>query len=86
MAIDWGERRIGLAISDPSGIIATPAGVIVRKVLSGRRIVCAAPAYIARHGAPRVPQDLHAHRCITIGDSRLLQLVVHAEPSAGAPS
>ena len=32
MAIDWGERRIGLAISDPSGIIATPAGVIERRV------------------------------------------------------
>ena len=31
MAIDWGERRIGLAISDPSGVIATPAGVILRK-------------------------------------------------------
>lgn len=35
MAIDWGERRIGLAISDPSGTIATPAGVIVRK--AGKR-------------------------------------------------
>jgi len=23
LAVDWGERRIGLAISDPSGIIAT---------------------------------------------------------------
>jgi putative Holliday junction resolvase len=32
MAIDWGERRIGLALSDPSGMIATPAGVIVRRV------------------------------------------------------
>ncbi|MEP6620157.1 MAG: Holliday junction resolvase RuvX [bacterium] len=31
MAIDWGERRIGLAISDPAGIIASPAGVIERK-------------------------------------------------------
>jgi putative Holliday junction resolvase len=35
MAIDWGERRIGLAVSDPSGIIATPAGVIVRR--AGKR-------------------------------------------------
>ena len=35
MAIDWGERRIGLAISDPSGLIATPAGIIVRK--TGKR-------------------------------------------------
>ena len=31
MAIDWGERRIGLAISDPSGTIASPAGIIERK-------------------------------------------------------
>ncbi len=35
MAIDWGERRIGLALSDPSGMIATPAGVIVRR--AGKR-------------------------------------------------
>ena len=31
LAVDWGERRIGLAISDPSGIIASPAGVIERR-------------------------------------------------------
>jgi putative holliday junction resolvase len=31
LAVDWGERRIGLALSDPSGTIATPAGVIVRR-------------------------------------------------------
>ncbi len=35
MAIDWGEKRIGLAISDPLGIIASPAGVIVRR--AGKR-------------------------------------------------
>jgi putative Holliday junction resolvase len=35
MAIDWGERRIGLAISDPLGIIASPAGVILRR--AGKR-------------------------------------------------
>ena len=32
LAIDWGERRIGLAISDPTGTIASPAGVIERRV------------------------------------------------------
>jgi putative holliday junction resolvase len=32
LAVDWGERRIGLALSDPSGTIATPAGVIVRRI------------------------------------------------------
>ncbi|HEY2162791.1 MAG TPA: Holliday junction resolvase RuvX [Gemmatimonadaceae bacterium] len=31
MAIDYGERRVGLAISDPTGTIASPAGTIVRR-------------------------------------------------------
>ena len=35
MAIDWGERRIGLAISDPRGVIASPAGFIPRR--AGKR-------------------------------------------------
>ena len=35
LAIDWGERRIGLALSDPSGMIASPAGVIERR--AGKR-------------------------------------------------
>ena len=35
MAVDWGERRIGLAISDPLGIIASPAGFIQRR--AGKR-------------------------------------------------
>ena len=35
MAIDWGERRIGLALSDPSGTIASPAGVVQRR--AGKR-------------------------------------------------
>jgi putative Holliday junction resolvase len=36
LAIDFGERRIGLAISDPSGTIASPAGAIVRR--PGKRV------------------------------------------------
>jgi putative holliday junction resolvase len=35
LAIDWGERRIGLAISDPTGTIASPAGMIERR--TGKR-------------------------------------------------
>lgn len=31
LAIDYGERRVGLAISDPTGTIASPAGAIVRR-------------------------------------------------------
>ncbi|HKO14733.1 MAG TPA: Holliday junction resolvase RuvX [Gemmatimonadaceae bacterium] len=35
LAIDYGERRIGLAISDPIGLIASPAGFILRR--AGKR-------------------------------------------------
>jgi putative Holliday junction resolvase len=35
LAIDYGERRVGLAISDPTGTIASPAGTIVRR--AGKR-------------------------------------------------
>lgn len=35
MAIDYGERRIGLAVSDPTGTIASPAGYIARR--AGKR-------------------------------------------------
>lgn len=31
LAVDYGERRIGLAVSDPTGTIATPAGFILRR-------------------------------------------------------
>ena len=35
LAVDYGDRRIGLAVSDPTGTIATPAGFILRR--AGKR-------------------------------------------------
>lgn len=35
MAVDYGERRIGLAVSDPTRLIASPAGFILRR--AGKR-------------------------------------------------
>jgi putative Holliday junction resolvase len=31
LAIDYGERRIGFAVSDPTGTIASPAGFLTRR-------------------------------------------------------
>ena len=31
VAVDYGERRIGFAVSDPTGTIASPAGFLVRR-------------------------------------------------------
>jgi LysR family transcriptional regulator, transcriptional activator for dmlA len=42
------------------------ARVIARHIAPNRRLLCAAPAYLARHGTPKVPNDLTRHNCIGI--------------------
>jgi LysR family transcriptional regulator, transcriptional activator for dmlA len=42
------------------------ARVIARHLAPNRRLLCAAPAYLARHGTPKVPNDLTRHNCIGI--------------------
>lgn len=42
------------------------ARVIARKVAANRRLLCAAPSYLERHGTPRTPADLAQHHCISI--------------------
>lgn len=36
-----------------------------RQVGEITRVVCASPAYIRQHGAPRAPSDLPRHQCVT---------------------
>ena len=38
-------------------------GVIARRLIPLQLVVCAAPAYLARHGAPASIDDLARHRC-----------------------
>lgn len=57
---DLVEERADVGLrggSPPAG------GAIARRLLPIQLIVCAAPAYIERHGAPRSVDDLAAHRC-----------------------
>jgi DNA-binding transcriptional LysR family regulator len=43
---------------------AGSASHAARKLATSQNICCAAPAYLEKHGVPKVPQDLAAHRCI----------------------
>lgn len=45
LAVDWGDKRIGLAVSDELGLLASPAGTIVRR--AGKRPPL---AELMRHG------------------------------------
>lgn len=42
------------------------ARVIARHIAPNRRLLCASPAYLAKHGIPKVPSDLAKHNCIGI--------------------
>ena len=42
------------------------ARVIARRIAPNRRILCAAPSYLTRHGVPRTPGELARHNCIGI--------------------
>lgn len=40
--------------------------VIARRITANRRLICAAPAYLEKHGTPKTPSELIAHNCIGI--------------------
>jgi DNA-binding transcriptional LysR family regulator len=41
------------------------SSLVARRIVAVRQFVVASPAYIARHGRPRRPQDLGAHQCLS---------------------
>ncbi|HEX8404787.1 MAG TPA: LysR substrate-binding domain-containing protein [Duganella sp.] len=45
--------------------------LIARRLMSNHRILCAAPAYLARHGTPQTLHDLEAHDCLPIKERDL---------------
>ncbi len=40
--------------------------LVARHLAANRRLLCASPGYLARHGNPKTPDDLTRHQCITI--------------------
>lgn len=66
-AVNLIEHRLDLAIR---GRIQIEENLITRKLGSSSIVICAAPDYIARHGAPEAPEDLPAHRCLHFSDLR----------------
>lgn len=44
------------------------------RLAENQRLIVASPAYLARHGCPREPQDLSDHVCLSLGEQRGWQL------------
>lgn len=45
------------------------ARVLARQIAANRRLLCAAPAYLAAHGSPASPAELAAQQCIVIREN-----------------
>ncbi|MBL1419693.1 MAG: LysR family transcriptional regulator [Alphaproteobacteria bacterium] len=41
------------------------SSLITKKLIDCRRVVCATPAYFAKHGKPETPKDLKNHNCLS---------------------
>ena len=67
--IDQSDRIVDIV--DEGFDLAIRIGAIRSQLLVARRIgttaivCCASPAYLARHGTPRAPEDLAKHACLT---------------------
>jgi DNA-binding transcriptional LysR family regulator len=59
--IDMVEEGVDIAIR--IGRLADTS-FMARKIGEDKRLICAAPDYLARHGTPRQPEDLMRHACI----------------------
>jgi len=46
------------------------SSLVARRLAVNRRVLCAAPAYLAAHGTPHHPSDLARHECIILSDQR----------------
>jgi DNA-binding transcriptional LysR family regulator len=47
------------------------SSLAARKLAPNRRVVCASPEYLKRHPAPRTPDDLQKHNCLTTNDLQM---------------
>lgn len=70
------DRRVDLVAEGIDVLLRTgmldASGLIARRIADGQRVICAAPAYLARRGTPQRPADLAAHDCIVLhGQARM---------------
>lgn len=49
------------------------SSLVARRICDLHRVICASPAYLKKHGAPKTPQDLLRHNCISISGAPQLR-------------
>jgi len=80
-AAEYPKVRLALSLSDRSVNVIEEgfdlavriaeledSSLAARKLAPNRRVVCASPEYLARHGTPQAPEDLARHDVLTTND------------------
>ena len=88
--------EIDLALTEQTGLVpAHGVDMVIRlglpasksfighRLASGRRILCASPGYILRHGAPATPDAVLQHPCLTYREAEEAPVWVFATGSGG---
>lgn len=70
LQIDLSDRQVDLVaeqvdVAIRSGALADST-LVARKILDAKRVICASPAYLKKHGTPKTPGDLRQHTCLVI--------------------
>lgn len=66
--IDLVEENVDVAFRQAA---LGESAYVTRKIAPDGRLLCESPAYLAKAGTPRIPDDLTQHDCLTVGDSLL---------------
>ena len=84
-AVNLVDERIDLAIRITNDL---DPNLIARRLTVCRSVVCASPAYLQAHAAPRRVEDLTQHNCLTHSyyGKTLWDFVVDGEPVSAAVS
>jgi DNA-binding transcriptional LysR family regulator len=59
--IDLLEEGVDVAVRVAAD---TDSRLVARRLAANRRVICAAPRYLEKHGTPRTPEDLRRHVCL----------------------
>ena len=68
------------------GALDPQARLVARRLAGHQRVLCASPAYLKRHGLPRLPADLARHDCLqfAFADKRRTWRLRRKEDNAAA--
>lgn len=74
VSVDLNDLRVDLVSSGMDLAIRIGAlddsSLVARKLATNRRVLCASPDYLRRHGMPRTPADLERHECLLLVGSQ----------------